>query len=88
MFIGYNLTRCASILGVAKLINLLRECGFYFLNLEKHLFLSSFNQLLFYKMKIAIWEMRIFYALKTDLIALIEYIYYQKTGFCTDSRCQ
>jgi hypothetical protein len=27
------------------------------------------------------------YVLKTDLNAIIRYIYFQKTGFCTDSRC-
>jgi hypothetical protein len=52
MFIGYNLTRCASIFGTGKLINLLKEWCFCFFYLEKHLFLSLFNELLFYKMKI------------------------------------
>ena len=51
MFIGYNLTRCATILGIRNLIKALRECCLYVLNLEKRLFLSLFSELLFDNLK-------------------------------------
>jgi hypothetical protein len=53
MFIGYNLTRCASILGVEKLINLLRECCLRIFISIKRLILSLNNEFLFSGLKIS-----------------------------------
>jgi len=44
MFIGYNLTRCVSILGFEKLIKLLRECYLLIFKSIKRLILSPFNE--------------------------------------------
>jgi hypothetical protein len=54
MFIGYNLTRCVSILGMNKLIRLLRECYLCLLKFLKRLFLSPYNEFLFSDLKITI----------------------------------
>ena len=44
MFIGYNLTRCVSILGIEKLIKALKECCLHHLLLLKWLFSSPFKE--------------------------------------------
>jgi transposase len=54
MFIGYNLTRCVTILGVVKLIKALRECCLHFIGLKNRLILSLFNDFLFFSKKIAL----------------------------------
>jgi hypothetical protein len=54
MFIGYNLTRCATILGVTKLIQTLRERCFYIIKLKNRLFLSLFKEKQLYYAKMAI----------------------------------
>lgn len=54
MFIGYNLTRCVSILGVQKLIKLLKECCLCVFRPKKQLNLSHNNEFLFSNLKIAI----------------------------------
>jgi hypothetical protein len=54
MFIGYNLTRCATILGVTKLIKALRECCLYIIKLKNKLILSYFNDFLFFSKKPAV----------------------------------
>ena len=54
MFIGYNLTRCVSILGVQKLIKLLKECCLPVFRLRKWLLLGSYNKFLFSNLKIAV----------------------------------
>ena len=54
MFIGYNLTRCVSILGAEKLIKLLKECCLCVFRPEKQLYLSHNNEFLFSSLKIAI----------------------------------
>ena len=51
VFIGYNLTRCMSILGVEKLLKLLKEWFLSILNLGKWLILSSFNEFFILKRK-------------------------------------
>ena len=53
MFIGYNLTRCVSILGMEKLIKLLRECCLRIFWHIKRLILSPHNEFLFTGLKIA-----------------------------------
>ncbi len=53
MFIGYNLTRCVSIIGVRELINLLRECCLRIFRLKIRLNLSPKNELLFSGLKMA-----------------------------------
>jgi len=52
MFIGYNLTRCISILGVANLINALKKCCLLVLKHIKRLILSNFDALLFQNEKL------------------------------------
>lgn len=44
MFIGYNLTRCVSILGVEHLIKALKECCLHYFALLKWLILSLFKE--------------------------------------------
>lgn len=51
MFIGYNLTRCVSILGVEKLIKLLRECYLLIFKGIKRLIFDHFIELKFYGLK-------------------------------------
>ena len=53
MFIGYNLTQCVSILGVQKLIKLLKECCLPVFRLRKWLLLGLYNKFLFSNLKIA-----------------------------------
>jgi transposase len=52
MFIGYNLTRCISILGFDKLIKALRECCLFIFAYIKWLILSPFNGFVFSGIKI------------------------------------
>jgi len=47
LFIGYNLTRCVTILGAAMLIKALRKCCFLILNAKLRLILSTFNEVIF-----------------------------------------
>jgi len=53
LFIGYNLTRCVSILGVAELIKALRKCCLLILTRIKWLILSPYNEFSFSGIKIA-----------------------------------
>jgi len=53
-FIGYNLTRCITIMGVQKLIKALRECCLPFIKSKNRLVLSVFNRLLFQGRNIAV----------------------------------
>jgi transposase len=54
LFIGYNLTRCMTILGVPQLIKALRECCLPIFKSKKRLILSLFNEFLFPGKKIAL----------------------------------
>ena len=54
MFIGYNLSRCVSILGVEKLIKTLKKCCLQNLSFMKWLILSFFKQQKEYALKISI----------------------------------
>lgn len=54
VFIGYNLTRCISILGTEKLIKLLKEWCLRILKGLKRPILSPYNEFLFPEIKIAI----------------------------------
>jgi len=54
MFIGYNLTRCATILGIEKLIKALKECCLHVFNYKYWSILSSNNEFLFSNLKIAV----------------------------------
>jgi len=54
MFIGYNLTRCATILGVPNLIKALRERCFYIVKLKNRLILSISNYFIFFNKKLAL----------------------------------
>ena len=51
-FIGYNLSRCASIMGIEKLIKALKECLFVLFRIAFYLFLSLFDQVNFSQMVI------------------------------------
>jgi transposase len=51
MFIGYNLSRCISILGVDKLIKLLTDNCLHILKHEKRLILSLYKDLIFSALK-------------------------------------
>jgi len=53
LFIGYNLTRCVSILGVAELIKALRKCCLLIFTRIKWLILSPYNEFSFSGIKIA-----------------------------------
>ena len=53
MFIGYNLTRCVSILGMGKLIKYLKDRCLYTLLAQKQLILSFFKPAKMYSIKIA-----------------------------------
>jgi transposase len=54
MFIGYNLTRCISILGAEKLIKALKECYLHYFELLKWLILSLFKEQEVYVLKIRV----------------------------------
>lgn len=54
LFIGYNLTRCVSIFGIAKLIKALRECCLPIFASIKRLIISPYNEFLFPGIKIAV----------------------------------
>jgi len=51
MFIGYNLSRCITILGAEKLIKLLRDRCLCLLKRENQLIFSQFKQLIFSELK-------------------------------------
>jgi len=53
MFIGYNLTRCISILGTEKLIKALRECCLCIFKPKYWLILSPNNEFYYFSQKIA-----------------------------------
>jgi radical SAM protein with 4Fe4S-binding SPASM domain len=53
LFIGYNLTRCVSIFGIAKLIKALRECCLLIFAHTRWLILNPYNEFLFPGIKIA-----------------------------------
>lgn len=54
LFIGYNLTRCVSILGVEHLIKALKECCLHYLERLKWLILSLFKEQKVYAIKISV----------------------------------
>jgi len=54
MFIGYNLSRCVSILGIKELINKLINSCLLFLKAKKQLILSRYKGLLFFQLKYAV----------------------------------
>ena len=54
MFIGYNLTRCVSILGVVKLIKLLRECCLLIFEGIKRPILSLLSEFKISELKFAV----------------------------------
>jgi hypothetical protein len=53
-FIGYNLTRCISIMGVQKLIKALRECWLPVFKSKRRLILSDLSKLIFPGRNIAV----------------------------------
>lgn len=53
MFIGYNLTRCVSILGIEKLINILKERCLREINTIKRLILSINETFFYFTLKVA-----------------------------------
>ena len=65
MFIGYNLTRCVSVLGFDKLLKLLRECRLFVFNSIKRLIFSPFNEFYFYCIKIPVQKKHYPVTLKT-----------------------
>ena len=87
MFIGYNISRCISILGTEKLIKMLKEhCSHLFNELIRPI-ISFFEQRKVLELKITVWDMRKIKWLIPVLKEVIAYIYFAKMGFCTDSRC-
>jgi len=72
-FIGYNLTRCVSILGFIELCKALKKCAFIVLNLFERSFLSLFKQLTFKADKMQIdqdKEIIPSYSLENDFVKL------------------
>jgi Transposase DDE domain len=57
-FIGYNLTRCITIMRVPRLIKALRECCLLILKSKNRLILSVFNQLIFPGKNFVVCELR------------------------------
>ena len=53
MFIGYNLSRCASILGIKELINILINSCLLILKAKKRMILSPYKDLIFFQLKYA-----------------------------------
>lgn len=53
-FIGYNLSRCITIMGVPRLIKALKECCLPVFKSINRLFLSVFDQLIFRSKNIAV----------------------------------
>lgn len=53
MFIGYNLSRCVSILGIKELINRLLDSCLLFLKTKKRMILSPYKDLIFFQLKYA-----------------------------------
>jgi hypothetical protein len=53
MFIGYNLSRCVSILGVKELIKALRECCLYFLSSKNRFIWSNFDAFFYHNTETA-----------------------------------
>jgi len=66
MFIGYNLTRCVSILGMQKLITALKECCLHHLSLLKWLIFSLSKEKKVYALKIACCDSQKFPGRKTS----------------------
>lgn len=54
MFIGYNLSRCVTILGMKELINRLINSLLLFLKTKKQLILSPYKNLIFFELKYAV----------------------------------
>src|SRR4030043_1547060 len=54
LFIGYNLTRCISILGVPQLIKALKKCCLLVLKAKKRLVLNLFNEFFSPRKKIVV----------------------------------
>jgi len=78
MFIGYNLTRCISILGMKKLVKLLREYCLRILKHKKGLILRFYNTILFLRLKMSTYQRSKFHTLKIHLNADNGYLYFQK----------
>lgn len=55
MFTGYNLSRCASILGIKEFIKALRKCCLRVLRLKYRLILSYFKEYFYHSQKFAIY---------------------------------
>ena len=72
-FIGYNLTRCVSILGFIELCKALKKCTFIVLNLVERSFLGPFSLLSFKNDKMQIdqdKEIIPSYSLENDFVKL------------------
>ncbi|MBW8326582.1 MAG: hypothetical protein K0M50_17590, partial [Prolixibacteraceae bacterium] len=72
-FIGYNLTRCVSILGFIELCKALKKCTFNILNLVERSFLGLFRLLSFKNDKMQIdqdKEIIPSYSLENDFVKL------------------
>jgi hypothetical protein len=54
LFIGYNLTRCVSILGVQKLIQALKECFLHVFRSQKRIILGLFKEQKMYYYKLVV----------------------------------
>ena len=72
-FIGYNLTRCVSILGFIELCKALKKCAFTVLNLVERSFLGIFRLLSFKNNKMQIDQNKEIipsYSLENDFVKL------------------
>jgi len=72
-FIGYNLTRCVSVLGFVELCKALKKCAFIILNLLERSFLGLFRLLSFKNNKMQIDQNKEIipsYSLENDFVKL------------------
>jgi len=89
-FIGYNQTRCVSILGIGELVKALKKCCLANLIVLKGLILSHFKQLFFENYGTLNNEAQKISPRHRYDMKFESYIYnnnFLNNSFCTDSRC-
>jgi len=87
MFIGYNITRCITILGAQKLIKQLLDSCLHIFNACLRLIFISFKPLIFQQAFLMLRENRDFEVLKLSLIKSLQVPLFLKISICTNSRC-
>ncbi|NMC59319.1 MAG: hypothetical protein GYA51_08060, partial [Candidatus Methanofastidiosa archaeon] len=88
MFIGYNLTRCISILGAGELIRMLRGHCLSLVFGMRQVFLRLFGEIIFTINKKLFSVSPIICSPRLSLILFNRYFYTESLCFCTDSRCE